>query len=341
MQTRRALLIALAFTGLGLAQAQDKKPAHPEAPLPPYFGPKKRVVVTAMEVKVQGVVTTAPTPSGTATTVTLDIQQPTEFGLGLADMLVTALSGSGRFILLERQNLEELNKEKALSQGGDFNPASAAQAGKLLGAQYIVRGAITELAVRKSGSNVGGVLGDVLTGTKAKSESVVGLDLKLIDVTTGQIIDSVKAEGKAASEQTTLNLTRKDIKLGGTAFTSSPLGKAVRAAIENAVRRICERMDKIPWEARIAEVQEEDGKTALYLNAGADSGLKVGDLLEVFRAGADIRDPDTQLVIGKTKGKSLGRARVIELRPKLTLAEPLAPGEFKPGDQVRFIARPE
>jgi curli biogenesis system outer membrane secretion channel CsgG len=328
------LLLPFSLTQGNLVLAQSKQP---EPPLPPYFGPKKRVAVTAMEVKVQGVVTTAPTPSGSTTVVTLDIQQPTEFGTGLADMLVTALNSSNRFILLERQNFEEISKERALSQGADFNPATAAQAGRLLGAQVIIRGAVTELAVKKSGSNVGGVLGDVVSGGKSTAQAVVMIDLKLIDVNTGQILDSVKAEGKVSSSQTVLNLTRKDIKLGGSAFNNSPLGQAVRAAIDNAVRRICERMEKVPWEARIAEILDEDGKTTIYINAGADSGLKVGDILEVARPGTEIRDPETQLVIGKTLGKVVGRLKVREIQKKLTLTDPVMPAEFKKEDRVTYV----
>ena len=68
---------------------------------------KVRVFVAPVEVKVQGVAQTTPTPSGSVVTVTLDIQQPTEFGTGLTEVLTTSLVESQRF-----QVYEENGKDK-------------------------------------------------------------------------------------------------------------------------------------------------------------------------------------------------------------------------------------
>jgi curli biogenesis system outer membrane secretion channel CsgG len=332
-----SLLALLAATGIGMPQGKPDAPQDPLRSLPPYYGPKKRVVVTAMEVKVQGVTTTAPTPSGSTTVVTLDIEQPTEFGTGLADMLTTALVGSKRFVVLERQNLEEVLRERALAGSPDADADSFASLAKVLGAQVIIRGAVTELALRKSGSAVGGVLGDTLGLSKSKTEAVVGIDMKLIDIGTGQVLDSIRTEGKVQSGSQAVTLTTKDLKLGQASFNNSPLGKAVRQAIDDAVLKICQKMEPIPWEARIAEiVEEEGGKLTLYVNAGKDSGLKVGDVLEVLRLGAEIKDPDTHLVIGRTQPKKLGRIKVEQIEDKLTLCAVLDAEGYQKGDTVRL-----
>ncbi len=309
------------------------------SPLPPYFGPRKRAVVAALDVKVQGVATTAPTPSGSTTIITLAIDQPTEFGTGLSDMLTTALVASKRFIVLERQNFDDIAKENQLSRTGEFNPATAIAAGRLLGAQVIVRGSITELSVKRSGTEAGIDVSNVLSFGMAQAESKVALDLKIVDATTGQVLESVRAEGKAVSKGQALKLTKADIKIGLAAFENSPLGKAVRAAVEDGVRKIVSRTQQVPWEAKIAEVQTENGLT-LFLNVGEDSGLQIGDILEVVRLGAEITDPDTGLVLGKVETKKLGQLRVTELQKNLTLALPIETTEFQRGDVVRFVRRP-
>jgi curli biogenesis system outer membrane secretion channel CsgG len=327
----------LVFLALGGAAPQRKPPIDPD--LPVYTGPKKRAIVTAMEVKVQGVTTTAPTPSGTTTVVTLDLDQPTEFGTGLTDMLTTALVASDRFVVLERQNLEEVMREAALSVTPEFNPDTAVTAGKLLSAQVMVRGSVTELAVKKSGSDVGGVLGNTLSFGQARSEARVSIDLKIVDISTGQVLDSVKAEGKAVSSRQQIVLTSEDIKLGNASFENSPLGVAVRQAINDAVRKICSRAEKLQWEAKVAAIEEEESSSLLYLNVGAESNLRLGDVLEIYRPGEDIIDPDSKVVIGRTKGKVVGKAEVQEVQEKVTLAKSVEGSSFQRGDTVRFVRR--
>ncbi|MBC8066076.1 MAG: hypothetical protein H7Y17_14685 [Chlorobia bacterium] len=327
--------------GTGVPPPQDKNvTVNALPPLAPYYGPRKRAIVSAMEVKVQGVATTAPTPSGNQTVVTIAIDQPTDFGLGLTEMLTTALVNSKRFIVLERQHIEEVNKELQVSRGAEFNPATSTAAGKMLGAQVIVRGAVTELSVKRSGTDVGGVLGDVLSFGQARAESKVAIDLKVIDVATGQVLESVRAEGKAVSKGMAIKLNKSDIKIGFSSFDNSPLGLAVRNAIEDAVRKITKKTDPMEWEAKIASIQDVDSQPAIYVNAGLDSGLAVGDILEIFRAGADITDPDTGLIIGKTGGLKVGQLRVTTLQKGVTLTTIVEGSGFQIGDIVKFFRRP-
>jgi curli biogenesis system outer membrane secretion channel CsgG len=54
-------------------------------------------------------------------------------GRGVADMLVTSLVESDKFIVIERAELDELLKEQGLGQTGLVTPQSAAKVGQLLG----------------------------------------------------------------------------------------------------------------------------------------------------------------------------------------------------------------
>ncbi len=328
------LMLCCTVFAQGKPTAQD-----PGDTLPPYYGPRKRAIVTSMDVKVQGVTTTAPTPSGSTTVVTLDIQQPTEFGTGLADMLTTALVDSKRFVVLERQNFDDITKERTLTAAGGFDPATLAKTSSLLGAQVIVRGAVTELSVRRSCSGLGGVLGDTVGVSTARSEAVLAIDLKIVDVDTGQVLDSVRAEGKAVSKASEIDLKKGDLKFGTAAFDNGPIGLAARKAITDAVKQIVQRTDRVPWQARVAEVIEGSDGTTIYLNVGEDSGLKEGDLLEIERPGIEIKDPDTQLVIGLAKGTRLGGCRVTSLQKKLTIATVTEGSGFQKADIVRFVSR--
>jgi curli biogenesis system outer membrane secretion channel CsgG len=295
-------------------------------------GPKKRAIVTAMEVKVQGVTTTAQTPSGSVTVVTLDLEQPTEFGTGLTDMLVTELVASNRFLVLERQNLEELQKELEMT-GRSFGDEGT----RLLPAQIIVRGSITELKLRRAGSGVGGVIGEQVNFNQSRAEATVGLDLKIVEVETGRVLDSVRAEGKAVSRRQSLTLAKDELKFGTASFDEGPLGGAVRAAIQDAVKKIVARSERLAWEARVIEAVEDGDVLKVYMNFGSDAGLKVGQELEIRRPGRLLVDPDTQIVLGRADGDRVGTLRIVEMREKFAIAEVVQAGEVQRGDVVRIV----
>jgi curli biogenesis system outer membrane secretion channel CsgG len=80
-----------------------------------YSGPKKRIAVMDMEVKVNAGAANTPTSSSSTTQSTVQIPNPNDFGTGLAEMLTTALVNSGQFVVLERKALQDVNTEQAVS----------------------------------------------------------------------------------------------------------------------------------------------------------------------------------------------------------------------------------
>ena len=58
-------------------------------------------------------------------------------------MLTTSLVKSNRFEMVERNKIDKVFKEQNLGMTGMIDESSAAEVGKLLGAEYIVFGSIT------------------------------------------------------------------------------------------------------------------------------------------------------------------------------------------------------
>ncbi|MBB6048415.1 CsgG/HfaB family protein [Armatimonas rosea] len=350
MMNKTALLpLALALLALPcLAQKSKKEPVAPPAPslppLPPVQGPKKRLAVGPLEVKVQTVQVSVPSISqpGQLTNAVVQIQA-SELGTGLSDMLATALVSADRFVLLDRLNLEDIIKERNLGQAPGATPemveTSSVVASKLLGAQVMIRGAVTELAFKKSSNTLGGALGKLAEGVEDKSDAMAAIDLKLVDIGTGQILDSIRAEGHVETKVKSLRLSLGDFKMGRDSLNSSPLGQAARKAIIEGVRLICERMEKIPWQGKVARVVGEGDSAILYLSAGREAGLKEGDILELYRPGETIIDPDTKLVLGQIEGKVVGKCRITRILDKNLSTAKVTEGTLpEVGDQVRFLA---
>jgi curli biogenesis system outer membrane secretion channel CsgG len=96
------------------------------------------------------------------------------------DVFVTELVKSGKFHVVEREQLEALMQEKHLALSGDLDPATAARVGKLLGLNYLLTGSVTEYG----NTHVEGGGGGILAG---KKKFVAALNARLIDTSTGEI----------------------------------------------------------------------------------------------------------------------------------------------------------
>ncbi|OGD10076.1 MAG: hypothetical protein A2Y86_02420, partial [Candidatus Aminicenantes bacterium RBG_13_62_12] len=107
---------------------------------------------------------------------------------GMTDMLVSALFRTGRFIVLERENLDVVLQEQRLSSAGAVSEKTAVPAGMLEGAEFLVIGAITEFEPDARG---------VKTSLGGAKQSHVALDLRIVDSATGRIVSSVTVEGQA------------------------------------------------------------------------------------------------------------------------------------------------
>ena len=206
----------------------------------------------------------------------------------------------------------------------------------------LIRGAVTEYTYRRSstGGNASFLKGVGIAASTA--EAMVGLDIRIYSVATGQIIDSVRAEGKAKSSAAAIDIQKEDWSMSASSFKQSPLGHATRQAIEKAVGFICKRMGEIPWEGRIADIEGGDGSpiTGIYINAGSDMGLKTGDELDILRPGKDIIDPETRVVIGRKKDLMLGRCRIDSMTKALSIAVPVSGEDFQVGDTVSLVGTP-
>jgi len=251
-------------------------------------------------------------------------------GEGMADMLITALVKSGHYQVFERKEINQIIEEQKLGQTGLVTPQTAAKVGNLLGVELAVIGAVTEFGYQQS--KVGGRIKGFGLGVKSNS-ATVGIDVRLINTNSGEIIaaDNIRKtetkKGLAFSSPKFAFKNQND-------FDESLVGKAVREAIEDIVKLIDTKIATLPWEAKIILVK---GDRTIYINAGSQSGLKIGDVLTVYRKGEELIDPDTGLSLGSETEK-IGTIKVIEDIPggKASKAEVIYGSGFKKGDIVRL-----
>lgn len=164
-----------------------------------------------------------------------------EIGDGMRDMLTTALFNTNRFIVLEREQLDEVIKEQDLAAAGRVKKGTEAPMGEIYGADLIITASVTEFEGGARG--VGGgtrVLGVTMGGAMKKAH--IAIDLRIIDAKTSQIVAATTVEGSAtsfgAAGATTIG-GNLPVALGG--FSKTPTEKAIRVCIQNAVDYIVSR----------------------------------------------------------------------------------------------------
>ncbi len=217
-----------------------------------------------------------------------------DIGKGVADMLVTSLVESDRFLVVERSELEAILQEQGLGQTGLVTPQSAAQVGKLLGIELMVTGSVTEFGTKKD--NIGGGLGSLggfNVGVSTQSARAA-VDIRLINVNTGEIVTAKTAEGEDSSTGLD-NIGIEDIDFhNSSSWDNTQLGKAAREAINQCVEYISEGMEEVQWQGKIIKASG----TTIFMKPGTKGGVQPGMVFTVYRPGEELIDPDTGLSLG-------------------------------------------
>lgn len=227
---------------------------------------------------------------------------------GMADQLTDALMKSGAFTVMERQTLGDVTAEQDLAASGRSATSKSAQTGKLVNAQILVKGTVTEFESSSQGSDSGVGFGGFKIGAK-RNEAHVGLIIRLIDTTSGEVLASERVEGKATSGGTSFGMNVAGVGFGTSGFAKTPLGKAVQEAIDNCVAIITSKLEKVPFSARVLKVNGNE----MYVGAGAKTGVTEGDTFTVYSVGEDLVDPTT--------GEKLGSEETAKGTVKVTKVE--------------------
>ncbi len=316
------------LSGCVTTNAQVKTGTADTVVKPKFTGPKKRIAVLGFEDKVPR------TPERVSLLRLLfggaGITEGATVGTGMSDMLTTALVESGRFIVVERENFDDILKEQKLGASGMVKDVTATKIGDLVGAQVLIRGAVTEFQ-ESTGGGAGGIgFGGFGIGIKT-AEAHVAIDLKMFDAATGVILEAKSIEKKIEESGLALAAHVKGISFGGGGFQKTPIGKAVRECIREAVNYIVARMETMPWQGRIVKLSEDK----IYINAGEETNMKVGDVLVVYKLGEELIDPETGLSLGSEETK-IGTIKIERVEKKFSVATAVEGSGFTAKNTVKF-----
>ncbi|MGA3008446.1 MAG: CsgG/HfaB family protein [Opitutaceae bacterium] len=143
-------------------------------------------------------------------------------------ILITHLQQTGRFTVVDRDNMEEIAKEAAIN----------GQQAKLKGANYVITGEVAEFGRKEVGDvQLFGILG---SGKKQVAYSKVNLNV--VDVITSEVVYSVQGAGEYALSD------REVLGFGGASGYDSTLnGKVLDLAMREAVNRLVDGVEQGKW----------------------------------------------------------------------------------------------
>lgn len=142
--------------------------------------------------------------------------------------LITHLQQTGRFSVVDRDNLEEIKREAALK----------GQEQKLKGADFAITGDITEFGRKEVGDEQ--LFG--IVGSGKKQIAYTKVSLYVVDVTTSEVVFSVQGAGEYALS------SREVLGFGGTSSYDSTLnGKVLDLAIRQALDALVVGLESGKW----------------------------------------------------------------------------------------------
>lgn len=271
-----------------------------------------------------------------------------DIGKGITDLLVKHLVKDGTYSVIERRALDKILAEQNFSNSDRANPSSAAKIGKLLGVDAIIVGSITQFGGENKNTKVGGGgggwggFGVGGIGLK-KSKAIVGLDARLVDIDTGEIL--AVAEGKGESQRSGTSLLGGGggwhgwgggaVDFSSSGFEETIIGEAVKAAVQQMSSGVISANTKLA--TRVVTVQGQVAfveMNQVVLNVGIKNGLKVGDRLTVERVTQEIKDPATGNVLRRLSSQ-IGTVEISDVDDGSAVAKILEGKGFKVGDLAK------
>ena len=223
----------------------------------------------------------------------------------LDSQLVDRISATRKFDVVGRTDLNEVLKEQDLGASGNVDAKTAAKAGKLAGAKYLLVATVDDFQDYVETATFEG------TGRTATKRvfrfSIVG---KIYDSSTGKLLESANFqtgndEFKQIQQERSYSV--KDGELSD---------EMMVAVAQTSATRIATHVADVIFPPKVLIRRDN----VVTINRGEGGGVAVGDIFNVFAQGEELKDPDTGEVLGREEVK-VGKVKISQVNPKTSLAD--------------------
>ena len=229
-------------------------------------------------------------------------------------VLTDALQNSGHFIVIAEADMRSaaMAEQDFAASNRAAHGDKAPVIGAMTPAQLLVKGEITAFQDGTSGGSGGVGFGGISLGMR-NSVAEINAMIYVVDSSTGQVKASKKVVGRVESKGLNVGLSNRGFDGNMSNFKKTNVGKAVEAAIDDAVAFCTAQLENLPWTGNIILVKEPQ----VYINRGQREGVTAG---QVFRVGSSevLRDPGTGEVLDNSFTEK-GKIRVDSVKEKISV----------------------
>lgn len=245
-----------------------------------------------------------------------------DLGIVATEELRRELTRTRQFII-EPMGSKLFGSSKEIYAGGGAKLVQMARKAKINGVNFVMFGRVIEARIREKSDEIG-----VVRQTKSYTESKV--ELRIFDVNSNKEIYTETIRGYADDSSFRFFATDRESKLQ---YRRDLLRYVVKVAIRKSIPKIMDLAQKLEWVGRVARIVGNK----IYLNAGRNSGINIGDILKVITEGVEIFDPETGALIGVSKGEVKGTIEIIDyVGPDASIAILHSGGSVNEGDFVQL-----
>lgn len=169
------------------------------------------------------------------------------------DQMTTLLLKTRRFRIIERARLNDVVKEQNME--GIVDPRTMAEKQKVTGAELLCFGSITNFEVKTTRTgNRGGILNGLpikvldIDFNKEKLDFDIGVDVRIVDSTTGEVIFAESADVKRTETASAMGLEIVGISArgdGSIRISNNNQGKLLRMALDKVVKKMLRDIDYV------------------------------------------------------------------------------------------------
>jgi hypothetical protein len=227
-------------------------------------------------------------------------------GEAIADRLTEKMEATVfTCLVMDRETVRLALAKSGLTPADLKDPAKTKVLNKALGVQGILLGTVYGPFVS--------TMAPTTDGEEKVSTAIVRIDANFIDAAQGRVIKKFSVTNPAAGSEESGALCEEKAKY-----------RAMDIVVDQIMAQVVDEINGMDWLTRIALVE---GNT-VYLNAGNQTGLRKGDLLEVYPGGnPGGMNPIGRIQVSKLFGVDAAVAQVIQGRVQVdALVKPAPQG---------------
>lgn len=245
-----------------------------------------------------------------------------DLGINATEELRMELVRTGQFVF-DPVGIKLFGTSKEIYARGGIKLEEFARKAKMSGINFVLYGRIVEARVREKTDEIG-----FMRETKSLAQSKV--ELRIFDVNSNKEVLGQTFDSYVDDSSFRFFSDSREAQLGQ---RQDLLRYSAKVTIRKAIPDILSIAAKLEWIGRVAKIIGNK----VYVNAGRETGIRIGDVLKVMTEGTDIYDPETGAFLGMSKGIVKGTIEVTDyFGPDGSVAIMHSGGVILEGDYVQL-----